>query len=67
MDGVDRKRRVIVKHYRIEKVTEPGGRVLKRKDILAASDSEAMKRAEQSHDCPVCDVLRNGQPIGSVT
>lgn len=57
----------IVKHYRIEKVTEPGGKVLKRKDILADSDAEAMKRAEQSPDCPICDVRKDGQPIGSVT
>jgi len=56
-----------VKHYRIEKVTEPGGRVLKRKDILADSDEEAMKRAEQSPDCPICDVRKDGEPIGSVT
>ena len=56
----------IVKHYRIEKVTKPGGAVLKRKDILATSDKEAMQRAEQSADCPVCEVLRNGEVIGSV-
>lgn len=55
-----------MKHYRIEKVTKPGGVVLKRKDILAASDQDAMARAEQSADCPVCDVLHNGKPIGSI-
>lgn len=55
-----------MRHYRIEKVTKPGGEVLKRKDILAASDHDAMTRAEQSPDCPTCDVLRDGKPIGSV-
>ena len=55
-----------VKHYRIEKVAKPGGVVLKRKDILAETDKEAIERAEQSTDCPVCDVLRNGEVIGSV-
>ena len=31
-----------MKHYRIEKVTKPGGMVLKKKDILAASNREAI-------------------------
>jgi len=30
---------------RINKVTEPGGTVLKKKDVLAASDEDALKRA----------------------
>lgn len=55
-----------MKHYRIDKVTKPGGLVIKRKDILAASDQDALARAEQSPDCPVCEVLHNGKPIGSV-
>jgi hypothetical protein len=55
-----------VKHYRINKVTEPGGAVLKKKDVLAASDLEALKRAEESPDCPVCEVLRDGERIGSI-
>jgi hypothetical protein len=52
--------------YRINKVTKPGGSVLKKKDVLAASDKQALKRAEESPDCPVCDVLRDGERIGSV-
>jgi len=55
-----------VKHYRINKVTHPGGRVLKKKDVLAASDKDAMQRAEDSTDCPTCDVLRDGETIGSI-
>jgi len=55
-----------VKHYRINKVTAPGGKVLKKSDVLAASDREALERAEDSPDCPVCDVLRDGEPIGSI-
>ena len=57
---------VEMRHYRINKVTEPGGAVLKKKDVLAASDEDALKRAEDSADCPVCDVLRDGERIGSV-
>jgi hypothetical protein len=52
--------------YRINKVTEPGGVVLKKHDVLASSDGEALKRAEESADCPVCDVLRDGEHIGSI-
>ena len=58
---------VVVRHYRINKVAEPGGAVLKKKDVLASSDQEALQRAEDSDDCPVCEVLRDGQRIGSVT
>ena len=55
-----------MKLYRINKVTKPGGVVLKKKDVLAASDKEAVQRAQQSDDCPVCEVLRDGQTIGQV-
>ena len=55
-----------MKLYRINKVTRPGGHVLKKKDVLAASDRDALKRAEDSDDCPVCDVLRDGRPVGSI-
>ena len=55
-----------VKPYRINKVAKPGGAVLKKKDVLAASDKEALHTAKESPDCPVCDVLRDGQPVGSI-
>lgn len=55
-----------MKLYRINKVTEPGGAVLKKKDVLAVSDEDALRTAEESPDCPVCDVLRDGEPIGTV-
>ena len=55
-----------MKHYRINKVTAPGGTVLKKKDVLAASDQDALQRAADSPDCPTCDVLRDGQTIGSI-
>ena len=56
-----------MKHYRVNKLTRPGGLVVKRKDILAADDRQALERAGNDPDCPVCDVLRAGQKIGSVT
>ena len=55
-----------VKLYRINKLTRPGGAVVKKKDVLAVSDRDAVQRAADSEDCPVCDVLRDGQTVGSV-
>ncbi len=55
-----------MKLYRINKVTEPGGTVLKKKDVLAASDQDALQRAVDSPDCPTCDVLHNGEVVGSI-
>ena len=55
-----------MKLYRINKVTKPGGTVLKKQDVLANSDKEAIQRAQGSADCPVCEVSRDGKPIGSI-
>lgn len=56
----------VVKLYRINKVTKPRGTIIKKKHILASSDQEAVKRAADSSDCPICDVLRDGKMVGSV-
>ena len=55
-----------MKHYRVNKLASPGGRVVKKKDILASSDAEAVRHAADSDDCPICDVLRDGGKVGSV-
>ena len=55
-----------MKLYRINKVTGLGGSVLKKKDVLAASDRQAVERARESEDCPICEVLRDGRQIGAV-
>ena len=55
-----------MRHYRINKVAKPGGPVLKKKDVLAASDREAVQRAADSPDCPVCEVLKDGQQVGAI-
>jgi hypothetical protein len=55
-----------MKHYRINKVAEPGGHTLKAKDILASNDEQAVARAEGDDDCPVCEVYRAGQKVGAV-
>ena len=56
-----------MQHYRVNKVTEPDGEVLKKKDILASHDREAISRAAEDDDCPTCDVYRSGSKIGSIT
>lgn len=56
-----------MRHYRVNKLAKAGGAVVKRKDILAASDREAVARAEGDDDCPVCDVWRDGEKVGSIT
>ena len=55
-----------MKLYRINKVTKPGGVVVKKKDVLAASDGEALQRAAESSDFPVCEILKDGQQVGSI-
>jgi hypothetical protein len=56
-----------MQHYRLNKVTEPGGKVVKRRDTLAADDRQAIEVARQDPDCPVCEVWREGQKVGAIT
>ena len=55
-----------MKLYRIDKLTKPDGMVVKKKHVLAASDKEAVQQAADSADCPVCEVLKDGQSVGSI-
>jgi hypothetical protein len=55
-----------MKLYRVNKLAKPGGIVVKKKHILAESDRQAVKAAEESPDCPVCDVLRDGESVGQI-
>ena len=55
-----------MKLYRVNKLAKLGGVVIKQKHILASSDAQAVKQAEDSSDCPVCDVLRDGERVGQV-
>lgn len=56
-----------MKLYRVNKLTKPGGAVVKKKDVLAVSDRQAVADAAASDDCPVCDVLRDGKLVGSIS
>lgn len=55
-----------MRHYRINKLARAGGEIVKKKDVLAASDRQAVADAVASGDCPVCDVLRDGQVVGEI-
>ena len=55
-----------MKLYRINKLSRPDGPVVKKKDVLAPNDAQAIKDAAESDDCPVCEILRDGQKVGSV-
>lgn len=55
-----------MKHYRVNKLAKAGGAVVKQKDILAASDKQAVARAQSDDDCPICDVWHEGKKVGSI-
>jgi len=55
-----------MKLYRVDKLTKPGGAVVKTKHVLARNDKQAVNDARESDDCPVCDVLADGRKIGSI-
>ena len=56
-----------MKQYRVNKLAKAGGVIVKKKDIVAAGDKEAMATARADPDCPVCDVFQAGQKVGSIT
>jgi len=55
-----------MKHYRVNKLDGPGGVVVKRRDILANNDGQAVKLAADADDCPICEVLHAGKKVGSI-
>jgi len=55
-----------MKLYRVDKLAKRGGVVLKKKHILAPTDAQAVRQAEESDDCPICDVVRDGETVGQV-
>ena len=55
-----------MKLYRVDKLAKRHGAVIKKKYILAPSDKEAVQQAEDSPDCPICDVLKDGETVGQI-
>jgi hypothetical protein len=56
-----------MKHYRVYKLAEPDGKILKGKDLLAPDDKAAVREAEEDADCPVCEVWQGPKKVGSIT
>jgi hypothetical protein len=56
-----------MRHYRVNKLDRVDGDIVKRKDILANDDREAVARVENDPECPICDVWRDGEKIGSIS
>jgi hypothetical protein len=55
-----------MRHYRINKLAKTGGIVIKRRDVLAGGDKQAIDTAARDPECPVCEVWRDGEKIGSI-
>ena len=55
-----------MKLYRIDKLAKWGGAIVKRKHILAPTDRAALRQAQDSDDCPICDVTRDGESVGQI-
>jgi hypothetical protein len=55
-----------MKHYRINKLAEPEGPVVKRKDVLANDHKQAVDIAAEDSDCPVCEVWHAGEQIAKI-
>jgi hypothetical protein len=55
-----------MKHYRVNKLASPEGDIVKRKDVLANDDKQALADAAADDDCPICDVWHAGKKVGSI-
>jgi hypothetical protein len=55
-----------MKHYRVYKLAEPQGPILKGKDVEAPDDDQAIQQAIADEDCPVCEVWQGVKKVGSI-
>jgi hypothetical protein len=55
-----------MKHYRVYKLAEKDGRILKGKDVHAPDDEAAIQAAADDDDCPVCEVWQSTNKVGSI-
>lgn len=55
-----------MKHYRVYKLAAASGRIVKGKDLHAANEREAMRKAGDDPDCPVCEVWQGANRVGSI-
>lgn len=55
-----------MKHYRVYKLRERGGRIVKGKDVEAPTDAAAMDHAHADEDCPICEVWQGTKKVGTI-
>ncbi|HVF37137.1 MAG TPA: hypothetical protein VNA29_04265 [Sphingomicrobium sp.] len=55
-----------MKLYRVNKISAGKDQVLKKFDMLASCEREALQAAADSDNCPVCEVWSDGRKIGTV-
>ena len=55
-----------MKHYRVYKLREAEGRIVKGKDVEATDDKAAMRAADADADCPICEVWRGDEKVGDI-
>lgn len=55
-----------MKLYRVNILSAENGTILKKIDILANDDRQAMQSVADSDDCPICEVWSDGKKVGSV-
>ena len=55
-----------MKHYRMYKLADGDGHIIKGKDVMAEDDDEAMKEAVADDDCPICEVWQGTKKVGAV-
>ena len=56
-----------MRHYRVNKLAKAGGAIVKRKDILANDDRQALAPGRDDEDFPIFDIFRDGEKVGSIT
>ena len=55
-----------MKRYRLYKLDDRGGRIVKGKDVMAPDDAVAMQEARDDEDCPVCEVWTGTKRVGLI-
>ena len=56
-----------MKHYRVYKLSERDGRIVKGKDVMASDDQTAIEEAEADQDCPVCEVWQETKKVAVIS
>jgi len=55
-----------VNHYRVYKLSDRDGRIVKGKDLSAPDDAGALREAEADADCPTCEVWTGVRKVASI-